>query len=411
MRNAWMDWLGAARWRKRTMVAAAAAVLGLGGLYLAHAQTQTRPSLTFAGTLTQNGGGVGQTTLTFTFRRAGAALCSPQVAVTTDGAGAFTAEIPIGGCPGDLFDGRDVTVDVAAGGVVVASGQAVSPVPYAKYADRAGTVDSLTAADPDCPAGYVRQAELPNPSNPMSVLCKNGVDEVVKVGRGPAAFWVDRYEATVNTKFDGSGLKGNGAVIPQNGQWVLTQAGEPPGYALSVPGENPVVNITWFQASAFCNFSGKRLPNGDEWLRAAVGTADPSAPNSADGPCLTSGTSPRKTGLGTVCRSQWGAQDMIGNAWEWTADWLGTIATSGTVTSGLWPSGYGGDISYWIGSMPYINSTTPAGGYIPGGPGPAAVSRGGSVNDGIVAGVFSYHIGGSPAATSPVTGFRCVIPR
>jgi hypothetical protein len=382
----------------------AAALLATGLLLgRARAQTPTRPSLTFAGTLTQNGSGAGPTTLTFTFRRSGASLCQPQVGVTPDADGAFTAEIPISGCPQDLFDGRDVTVDVTAGSVLVASNQPISPVPYAKYADRAGMVDTL--ADPDCPRGYVKQAQLPNPNNPMSVLCKNGVDEVVKVGTGQAAFWIDRYEATVNTLFDGTGVKNAVSVIPQNGQWALTGAGKPPGYALSVASELPATNITWFQAQAFCAFSGKRLPNGDEWLRTAVGTPDPTTPNSINGSCFTGGNSARRTGLGTICSSQWGAQDMIGNLWEWTTDWVTSIATTGPELAGAWPIGYGSDYSYWINSQAFLSPARNTA-ILPG-----AVLRGGAWYNGTNAGVFAYNPAPGPVLQDPAVGFRCVIPR
>src|SRR5262249_16884910 len=50
---------------------------------------------------------------------------------------------------------------------------------------------------PDCPIGYIRDLSVPN-----IVLCKQGVDEVVKVGRKGSAFWIDRYEASVWDKED-----------------------------------------------------------------------------------------------------------------------------------------------------------------------------------------------------------------
>ena len=58
-------------------------------------------------------------------------------------------------------------------------------------------LEAAAASEPDCPRGYTKDAAPPNSANPSSVLCKKGVDEVVKVGAGAAAFWIDRYEASV----------------------------------------------------------------------------------------------------------------------------------------------------------------------------------------------------------------------
>ncbi|HEX2571489.1 MAG TPA: SUMF1/EgtB/PvdO family nonheme iron enzyme [Polyangia bacterium] len=397
MRN-WGAWSLSSRKLLYVAAGVAAGVLFGSGFYWARAAggVPTRAALSFVGTLTQGGGAAGPTALTFDFKKAGSVLCSPVVTVTPGTGGVFQAEIPIGGCPADLFDGRDVVVDVRAGGTVIAADQAINPVPYAKYADRAGQMD-----DPDCPLGYTKDPALPNPSNPMSVLCRRGPDEVVKVGTGNSAFWIDRYEATVNTLQDGTGSRNAVNVIPQNGQWTLTGAGAPPGYALSVANETPSTNITWFQASAFCAFSGKRLPTGEEWLRAAAGTPDPTAPSVSDGPCLTGNTAVRLTGLGTQCASHWGAQDMIGNAYEWTGEWFG----SGGTTNGGWPVGYQGDGTYNVNSLVYGLS---GGGQVTG---PAAALRGGSGGGGTASGIFTINLGAAPAYISPGVGFRCVIPR
>src|SRR5437667_429830 len=79
----------------------------------------TRDMLSFGGTLTQNGKPLmGQQALTFTFKKNGMTICSPQSMVTPDAAsGAFNAQIDISTCPGTaLFDGGDVVVDVSVGG-------------------------------------------------------------------------------------------------------------------------------------------------------------------------------------------------------------------------------------------------------------------------------------------------------
>ncbi|MEI2809787.1 MAG: hypothetical protein V9F00_06170, partial [Nocardioides sp.] len=55
-------------------------------------------------------------------------------------------------------------------------------------------VDALEAqlGDPECPTGYTSIAKPFVPMNLYSVLCKNGDDEIVRIGSGGAAFWIDR---------------------------------------------------------------------------------------------------------------------------------------------------------------------------------------------------------------------------
>ena len=356
-----------------------------GGIYLARAAAggPTRAALSFAGTLRVGSGVPGETTLTFDFKKNGSRLCSPAISVTPDSSGAFQAEIPITSCPSNLFDGSDVVVDVVAGETVIVANQPINPVPYAKYADQAAQM-----GDPDCPLGWTKDSRPPNPMNPLSVLCRRGPEEIVKVGTGPSAFWIDRYEATFNTQLDNGGGKSIPTSLPANGQWAPNAQGTLPGYALSVVGETPLFNVTWFQASALCAFSGKRLPMGDEWLRAAVGTPDPQQANAGAGPCFTSGTGARLTGMGVICSSNWGAQDMIGNVWEWTNEWFFDIGGSNT----LWPDGYNMDFSYASGLT-------------------VATLRGGSFLNNTGAGIFSSFTGGIPPAAYYNTGFRCVIPR
>src|SRR6185369_12423906 len=123
----------------------------------------------------------------------------------------------------DRGDGRqtavririDVTVPPWVKGLLAAA--AVGAV-LSVGAVRAGTVtvktnwapgDTLTAADlnanfgalkaaldglkqSDCPEDYARDAGAAG-----IVLCKKGVDQMVKVGGGGAAFWIDRYETSL----------------------------------------------------------------------------------------------------------------------------------------------------------------------------------------------------------------------
>ncbi len=365
----------------------------------------TRAALTFAGTLS---GVTGAQTLTFTFRKGSAEVCAPTAMVTPDAEGRFTAEIPIDGCPSTLFDGSDVTFDVRVGTTAVASGQRVNPVPYARYADQVGT--------PDCPVGYERRTDAATPTGRW--ICRRGADEVVRVGDGPSAFWIDRYEATIWTGRDGSGTNYNSDTevdlgpigLPRNGQ---TTRDVPAMFAASVAGRLPARWVTWFQASELCRASGKRLPGGNEWLSAARSTADPDpSSNGSGGICVTGqgAPGPRATGLGINCVSRWGAQDMIGNVTEWTDEWFaGAGSTSGSATRvnesiQAWPNEYATDATWNVNGAVDRGDTTVVGL-------PAAALRGGDWSAGRSSGVFALALYRAPSGRSDGSGFRCVIPR
>ena len=114
----------------------------------------------------------------------------------------------------------------------------------------------------------------------------------------------------------------------------------------SKTGVVPQARITWFQAAQMCANAGKRLCTNEEWQTAVAGTLDPGASDGSLGACVTNAAL-RNTGLGTNCRSRFGAEDMIGNYWEWVADWYEAGApwqgTADGSSTNPWPSGYGAD--------------------------------------------------------------------
>jgi formylglycine-generating enzyme required for sulfatase activity len=377
--------------------------------------------VTVAGTLT---GVSGATMATFEFRRTGSTvvLCAPQVTITPGAGGAFSVPVPLdqpelsatARCPDDLFDGRDVQVRVVIGGNEVATWAPINPVPYAHYASVAGQV----GVNNDCPAGY---AVANDPVLPSSVtLCRRGLDEVVKVGRGATAFWIDRYEASVWSNVTGTDVQfGAGTIddypssFPDNGQWTT------PLYAVSRAGTTPEItpsrNMTWFQAAAACAASGKRLPTGQEWLQAARGTFDPPVGiNSAAGQCNTLGSGVRANGRAArpdlvgplppsmFCVSAAGAENMIGNLWEWTAEWDAGLGNA--MPRSTWPASYNDDITANISSSANTGPSVILGL-------PSAVLRGGHYGDGPGAGIFATNLNDSPAYSGVDKGFRCVIPR
>ncbi|MEZ4309839.1 MAG: SUMF1/EgtB/PvdO family nonheme iron enzyme [Polyangiaceae bacterium] len=282
-------------------------------------------------------------------------------------------------------------------------------------------IDALESdqIDPSCPPGYLKSPKPAAAFLPASVVCARGVDEVVKVDVGRAAFWIDRYEATIWDALDGSGAQHFGGGVddstidfPKNG-YAST-----PLFALSVPGTYPAASVTWFQAAAACAASGKGLPTNYHWQRAVAGTTDSGtvAGNAADEHrCNTQSATARVTGGGigdtseTSCVSRWGAEDMIGNLSEWVQEWDTAVGDTGAEVAGkqMWPDDpthpYGEDGTWNIASKVFTETSGVVSNL------PAAVARGGTFLGGVRAGAFSYGVNNPPSGHYSTFGFRCIV--
>ena len=115
-------------------------------------------------------------------------------------------------------------------------------------------------------------------------------------------------------------------------------------------GDHPVVEVAWYGARAFCDWTGCRLPTEAEWeyaCRAGTSTAfcngGISEPAGRDPNLDKIGWYHRNSGgkthpVGRKEPNGWGLYDMHGNVWEWCLDWYATYPT-GAVTD---PTGPGG---------------------------------------------------------------------
>lgn len=159
-------------------------------------------------------------------------------------------------------------------------------------------------------------------------------------------------------------------------------------YAASLPSVMPSASITWFQAQEACANAGKRLPTSSEWQVGANGTPDPGADDGVRDCNTFSSLAVAPTGSRGNCVSSRGAFDMVGNLFEWVADWVPQATAC---------PGWGG---FSDDNMCLSGASTTASG-------PGALLRGGDFGHGTAAGPLTVSASFPPSVFGPSVGFRC----
>lgn len=141
------------------------------------------------------------------------------------------------------------------------------------------------------------------------------------------SFYIDKYEVT-NSQYK-QFIDATGRKPPQNTinpDYTVWQNGTFPEELAN----HPVVNVTWYDAKAYCEWKGKRLPTAIEWEKAArgpYGNIYPWGNEYFEGfaNLYQKGESyvNRKTvpvGTYDMSKSYFGVYDLAGNVWEWVND-------------------------------------------------------------------------------------------
>ena len=145
------------------------------------------------------------------------------------------------------------------------------------------------------------------------------------------AYYIGKYEVT-NAEYYAFWVSDasrrhtpeNFAHLPDIGEW--------PVRAKQFP-NHPIVGVSWHDAKAYAEWQGMRLPTEAEWEKAARGYTDRTWPwgNAMEPYANTSaaedGYENQLAPVGSFPRgkSYYGAMDMAGNVWEWTADWYSDV--------------------------------------------------------------------------------------
>ena len=147
------------------------------------------------------------------------------------------------------------------------------------------------------------------------------------------AFYIDKHEVT-NAQYEEFILAGgyqNRKLWTAAG-WNFIQENQiktPLKYgknSVSTEPDHPVIGVSWYEASAYATWLGKRLPTEAEWEKAARGTEGNLYPWGDEMDFSKLSYFPHVTKVQAVGSfpegaSPYGVMDMAGSVWEWCTDW------------------------------------------------------------------------------------------
>eukprot|EP00981_Chlorochromonas_danica_P000769 scaffold183_cov174-Ochromonas_danica.AAC.2 len=218
-----------------------------------------------------------------------------------------------------------------------------------------GEVPEVRKALLDLPQGSVTEDLVFIPGG----LSYIGVDDpvIIRDGEGPrrqvdlSPFYIDRYSVTNEAVPEHISSTITQAVLgsewwyPVNGSYWREPEGPGTDVFTSNRSDHPVVQVSWNDAKAYCEWRGSRLPTEAEWEIASTGPERRSkrklprfpwgnalVPNGTHRMNVFQGEFPTYNsmddGYAFTCpvtaygpQNSYGVYNMMGNVWEWVEDW------------------------------------------------------------------------------------------